>query len=263
MKNFLKEPLVHFVLLGLVIYGYYLYVTPQSSQSVQKEVIAFSSYDIETMKNSYRRHPSEEINGSIVDLLVKKSFFDEVFLQEAFALGLEKQDDTIRKKLLKKMDYILSQNNCKEPSEKQLYEYFEKQKQNYQDRKSVRFVMILFYDLRNAQEISKYINYIDLDDAEFSTFRFTFEEALEKYGRYFANELFRLQKGVWSAPLHLKDKNVLVKIISFETTGKEAVFENVEFQVYSDYKAKCALEQKRKKIDKILSRYILKIEDDR
>ncbi|NPA66689.1 MAG: peptidyl-prolyl cis-trans isomerase, partial [Epsilonproteobacteria bacterium] len=88
----------------------------------------------------------------------------------------------------------------------------------------------------------------------------SYPEIQQQYGRYFAQQLFLLKKGKWSQPIQTQDGFMLIKVISYDKLGEKQRFDDVEYQVYNDYKNDFIKENKEKKLQKILKRYQLDIQ---
>ncbi len=105
MKAFFKEPLVHFLLLGAVIFGLYA-VLDDSPPPVAKNTIVISTDDarrlVAEFEATWRRPPSEQELGEIIDATIR----EEVYVREALALGLDRDDAVIRRRLQMKMEFL-------------------------------------------------------------------------------------------------------------------------------------------------------------
>ena len=104
MKRILKEPLVHFLLLGAAIFIGYSFVSKGSSGEGGKIVITRGQLASmwEGFTLTRQREPSrEEWEG-----LIRDRVREEVYYREALALGLDKDDTIIRRRLQQKMEFV-------------------------------------------------------------------------------------------------------------------------------------------------------------
>ena len=98
MKRILQEPLLHFLLLGaglFVVYG----LIPNRDKIGEQSKIVITKGQIEnlatTFAKSWQRPPTaEELLG-----LVRERVREEVYFREALALGLDKDDTVIIRRL--------------------------------------------------------------------------------------------------------------------------------------------------------------------
>jgi hypothetical protein len=101
------EPLMHFVLIGLVIFWVFDVMddTPDEMQTMEIVVSEqVASRLAESFAGAWRRPPNtEELDGLIDDFIR-----EEVLVREAFALGLNRNDTVIRKRLRQKMVFLAS-----------------------------------------------------------------------------------------------------------------------------------------------------------
>lgn len=104
MKRFLKDPLLHFLLLGAAIFVAYSFVSKTDNAGPGQIVI--TQGQIENMATvfakAWQRPPTaEELAG-----LVRERVREEVYCREAMALGLDQDDTVIRRRLRQKMEFI-------------------------------------------------------------------------------------------------------------------------------------------------------------
>ena len=104
LKRLLKEPLFHFLLLALVIFAAYSVLGPTSA--VRPDGIVVTAPKIEQMAavfaKTWQRPPTAEELKGLIDDYVK----EEIYVREATALGLDKDDTVIRRRLRQKMEFM-------------------------------------------------------------------------------------------------------------------------------------------------------------
>jgi len=102
MKKFLREPLLHFIILGTLIFGIYRFVPSTNASttfivSEQRIQILF-----EIFQATWHRAPTKkELNALIDDHIL-----EELYYREALLLGLDQDDPVIRRRLQQKMEFI-------------------------------------------------------------------------------------------------------------------------------------------------------------
>lgn len=246
VKKIFSEPLVKFLLLGGLLYIYYINVTT-TTVAPQKETIKLSKHDIAMMQKSYEQKHHRKMNAVEEKAYIMQAYYDKVLLKEAYALKLEKSDALISKRLLKEMRFILlkSAKNI-EPTEKELLRYYKNNIKEYSELKRLSFSNIIFqdsndeinatYDMLQIAEVNaskaaffgepvEGFNYVD--NADYKTVE-------EKFGKYFASKLWRLKEGTWSKPIHSKlGKNIV--FITKKLVGDAYSFDEVQDRVYSDF----------------------------
>ncbi len=152
MRSFLKQPLVHFLLIGLgffllfkvfgdsddmdsrtivvnkdALMNYYQYQSQAFNEEVfEKRLASMSEKELEQLINSYIR--------------------DEVLYREAMAMGLEKEDNIIRRRLIQKVEFIsegVAEAGTK-LTDKEIADYYEENKQKYYLSPYVTFTHVFF-----------------------------------------------------------------------------------------------------------------------
>ena len=106
MRRLLREPLVHFVLLGAMLFGAQALLGGSVEASDREIVIAEG--DIESMValflKTWQRPPSaEELQGLIDDRVIEQMLY-----REALALGLDRDDTIVRRRMRQKMEFLVA-----------------------------------------------------------------------------------------------------------------------------------------------------------
>ena len=101
----LREPLLHFLLIGIAVFALYQAGSPLEPASAQR-VIEVTPAQVERLAGQFeavwRRRPSEaELTGLVEDFVR-----EEVYYREALALGLDRDDTVIRRRLRQKMEFL-------------------------------------------------------------------------------------------------------------------------------------------------------------
>ena len=104
LKSLLKEPLVHFLALGLVIFAVYHVLNGPDAREPDKIVV--SQARIEQLgglfAKTWQRPPTAQEFKALIDDYVK----EEILYREALALGLDKHDTVVRRRLRQKMEFL-------------------------------------------------------------------------------------------------------------------------------------------------------------
>ena len=104
LQRLLREPLLHFLAIGGLIFVFYTAVSGPALTPVNAIVIGPER--IEQLAKGFQavwRHPpsADELNG-IIDDAVR----EEVYYREALALGLDRNDTIVRRRLRQKMEFL-------------------------------------------------------------------------------------------------------------------------------------------------------------
>jgi hypothetical protein len=219
MKRLLKEPLSHFMLLGVLIFIVFSVVSDEEI-SVDGKKIVVSAGDIERLSANWSRKwnrlPTErELQG-----LVGSYIREEVYYREALALGLDKDDTVLRRRLMQKMEFLSNDlADLNNPDETSLNDYFIENKDKYELPARVSFTHIYFSADRHGIQLfdhaEKALTEIrssspsiprapDRGDPFMLQYDFTLESPFQvarQFGQAFAEQLFQLDTGDWQGPI--------------------------------------------------------------
>ena len=105
MKKILKEPLFHFLVIGALIFVVFSAFNKEEVSTGGKKIVV-SSGDIERLaanwSKKWNRQPTEDELKGLVNSYIK----EEVYYREALALGLDKDDSILRRRLMQKMEFL-------------------------------------------------------------------------------------------------------------------------------------------------------------
>ena len=112
VRRILREPLLHFLLLGLALFAYYGRVAPDDDG---KRRIVVTQADVDLLatqfQGTWNRPPSPgELNG-----LVDSYVHDEILYREGVALGLDRDDAVIKRRVRQKLDVIFEESVAQQP----------------------------------------------------------------------------------------------------------------------------------------------------
>lgn len=147
-SSLLREPLVHFLVLGLLIFAVDYYMRPPADSRRTINVDAKVENTLVTLfKDGQGREPTQEE----VDRLVKRWLLNEIYYREALALGLDQGDAMIRSRLVLKMrDVLLNNLVLDPPSDDTLRAWFEANRKRYDTPKRYDIVQFLVADAKSG-----------------------------------------------------------------------------------------------------------------
>lgn len=125
MRKFLEEPLLHFVLLGALIFAGYAWLN--HGQDTTTGQILVSRGQIENLRLSYSRVWQRQPTPAEMDGLIQDHVREEVLAREAVKLGLDRDDTVIRRRLRQKMEFVASDLAVPaQPTDAELESFLEK-----------------------------------------------------------------------------------------------------------------------------------------
>ena len=121
IRRLLREPLLHFALLGAAIFGAYRLIAPPASDASEIVITAdrIASITAQFSASHGGRPPYEDELRAAVDAYVR----DEMLYREGLALGLDRDDPVVRNRIRQKADLLSEDALTSEPSDRDLEAY--------------------------------------------------------------------------------------------------------------------------------------------
>ena len=128
MMNFLKklarEPLLHFLVLAAALFVAYSFVSKGSSDEGGKIVI--TQGQLASMWESFTQTRQREPTRDEWEGLIRERVKEEVYYREALALGMDKDDLIIRRRLQQKMEFVSDDVSAQaQPTDDELRAYLQ------------------------------------------------------------------------------------------------------------------------------------------
>lgn len=276
MKRWLKEPLLHFLLLGAGIFLAYR-LMPRTVSSGEPGEIIVTQGQIEHLAagftKTWQRPPTqEELTG-----LVRDRVREEVYCREAIAMGLDKDDTVIRRRLRQKMEFISDDlTGQAEPNDAELNAYLQAHPNTFRVPPRVTFRQVYLspktrgdHLSRDATELLARLNQADsppdssdLGDALMLESDFTNEsvdEIARQFGEKFSTQLNGLLTGQWHGPIESGYGAHLV-LVTQRTEGHMPALAEVRDAVLRKWSSVRRLEANQKFYQELLKRYTVTIE---
>ena len=138
----LREPLLHFLLIGAVVFGAFTYLAdpePPREEAAITVTLDQTQRLAEAFEATWRRAPTgDEIEG-----LIEGYLREEVLVREALALSLDQNDAVIRQRLAQKMAFLIeSAVQSVEPGQGELATFFQENADAYQVEHRLAFEQI-------------------------------------------------------------------------------------------------------------------------
>jgi parvulin-like peptidyl-prolyl isomerase len=137
VEKFFREPLVHFLLIGAGLFllfgwrgGPASLPAGQSGPQSAKIVVPQSDIDqmVATFTRTWQRPPTEGEAKGLVEDFVR----NEIYYREALAIGLDRDDSVIRRRMRQKMEFIFEDITAQtEPTDEELLAYMKKHPDSY------------------------------------------------------------------------------------------------------------------------------------
>jgi hypothetical protein len=212
LSKILKEPLLHFLLIGACLFGLYTWLNPAAMQSDKRIVVDQGriNYLVQRFKRVWQRAPNEQERQSLIEDFI----IEEIYYREALAMGIDKNDPVIRRRLRQKMElYTDNLASTLAPSDAQLNEYLQQHPDKFKSDARYTFKQVFLNTDAAAEKLDERLKTIEskLSKGERvkgdpSLFPGSFEDAdafsvNRTFGHEFAEKLDQLPLNQWSPPI--------------------------------------------------------------
>lgn len=241
----LREPLLHFLLIGTVLFVAYIWFGERPREeafeiTIPAERIAHANWGFE---QQWGRPPNDLEKEQIVDELVR----DDVYYREALAQGLDKDDDAIRSRLRAKLEFISQDVSAiEEPSDEALAAFVREHPEDFPAPPRIGFRQVFVSQDSASAEVNIRISAIrerlmgneadadpaslsDPSDLPFETETTSVRAIAGTFGDRFAERLVRLEPGQWSGPIESQRGLHFVYVTAREEGGSAALDDVYDF----------------------------------
>ena len=127
LKRWLREPLQHFLLLGLVLFSAYAYMQRGRGGVESSKQIAITLDELRQMDMYFESQWHRQPTPAEFQAMVEDRVREEVLYREALAMGLDKDDIIVKRRMAQKMQFLAEDvAAAHEPSTAELKAWFEK-----------------------------------------------------------------------------------------------------------------------------------------
>jgi hypothetical protein len=213
--KFLKEPFLHFIVLGCLIFALYSAFGPNDEDgALVKEEINVSVGKVEQLSaiflKTWQRPPTrDELQGLIDDYIL-----EEAYTRMAAEMGLDKDDTVIRRRLRQKMEFLTADVAAlSDPSDEELAAYLAANPEDFREDPRFDFQQI-YFNLKKLGDTAKDVlggtlaklragEAIEghptlLPNASVDT---PLRDIARNFGNDFAEQIPALPSGEWQGPL--------------------------------------------------------------
>jgi hypothetical protein len=209
-RRVLREPLLHFLLLGLALFLYYGRVAPDDDGG-KRIVVSQAQVDLLStqFQATWSRPPTpDELNG-----LVESYIRDEILYREGRSLGLDQDDAVIKRRVRQKLDVMIEESIAQNsPTDADLQAYLDANPETFRKPPVVSFEQVYFgaegdVDSKLARARSALQQGADPATLGQPTLlparqdRMPLDLVARDFGKEFADSLAGLTVGEWSQPV--------------------------------------------------------------
>ena len=273
----LREPLLHFLLIGAAIYIAYGQFAAPTAQPDDKS-ITVTAGEVEWMQTSWQKRWNRPPTAEEMDGLIQQYIHETVLYREAVTMGLNKHDMVIRRRLAQKLEFLAKDLvSLTPPSEQDLQSWFDAHQALYQRPMLYTFTQV-FIDpdkrgdatLADAERIKAELvaGGNSTEDPGALGDRFILQnyypqkdrvEIQKQFGSGFAESLAALTPGEWQGPV-LSGYGVHLVYVQQVIEPPPPTLAEVRERVTQDWKASRGDEINNQFYDKLREQYTVIIE---
>jgi peptidyl-prolyl cis-trans isomerase C len=141
----LREPLVHFLVAGFALFVLYALLQPERFAADTSHRIELSATDVARVELAFvarwqRQPTAAELRG-----LLASEVRNEILSREAIALGLDKDDVILKRRLAQKMEFLADDvSGLREPTQEELRAWFDANKSEFAQPSRITFRHVYF-----------------------------------------------------------------------------------------------------------------------
>jgi peptidyl-prolyl cis-trans isomerase C len=271
----LREPLLHFLFLGAVIFLVSAAREGQRPREDAAKAINITADTIAWLRDGYskqwhRAPDADELRGLVHDHLR-----EEVLYREALAMGLDQNDSIVRRRMAQKMDFLTQDIAAAvEADEATQREYFKQNASRYSKAARVSFRHVFFSNERRGTKLEAdsaaalvaltdganeetlgdpFLGEHELSDA-------TPDDIAAAFGRDFAEQVIMMPTGQWKGPV-ISSYGVHHVMVSGRAEPQAVPFEAVRDAVARDLSEERRRAANEDLIERLKAQYQITIDE--
>jgi hypothetical protein len=275
IRKFLREPLVHFIALGALVFLLFHFNANRDAPQDAKIVVTPGKVEqlVTGFSRTWHRPPTQlELDGLFDDYIR-----EEVLYREALAMGLDKDDTIVRRRMRQKLEFLTEEASTTVlPTDRDLQSWLDQHPDKFRVESAIAFSQVYFNTSRRGESASvaaakayarlnragKNIAPEELGDPTMLPHELPpsrVDEVASVFGKEFAQQIAQLEPGHWVGPVQSSYGWHLV-YVSERTEGRSRPLSEVREGVQREW-----LEARRKEIvdatySKLREKYAIVVE---
>jgi hypothetical protein len=271
----LREPLLHFLLIGAALFLLFHFLGGGRSEAPREIVVGEARVEAlaENFAKTWMRPPTaQELKGLADDYVA-----EEVYYREAIAMGLDRDDTVIRRRLRQKMEFISEDlASTVQPTDSQLQEYLEKHADKFVRASRLTFQQVFFSGEKRGQDASRDAerllaelqagrgpaNPLDAGDPRLLPAVMesaSSQEIANTFGSEFAAKVEEAPVGQWAGPFE-SGYGVHVVLVDQRDPGVMPTLAEIRPLVEREWASEQRTRTNKELLDKLLAKYEVRIE---
>jgi hypothetical protein len=278
IRKFLREPLVHFLALGAVVFLLFHFTFNRDQPQDGKIVVTPGKVEqlVTGFSRTWYRPPTQrELDGLVEDYIR-----EEVLYREALAMGLDKDDTIVRRRMRQKLEFLTEDTTAAaSPTDQDLQSWLDKHPDKFRVEPKMAFSQVYFNASRGGENASaaaskvlaqinsagKSVAAVELGDTTMLPHELPLarvDEIASVFGDEFAQQIVQLETGRWAGPVQSGYGWHLV-YVSERTEGTSRSLSEVREAVQREWLAARRKEIVDSTYSKLREKYVVVVEAPR
>jgi hypothetical protein len=275
VNRVLREPLVHFLAIGLFLF--LLFALVNDDQRNDGNRIDITDADVEQLVAIFRKQWQRPPNPQELQSLIDSRVREEVLYREGLAMGLDKDDTIVRRRLAQKVEFLMGDvSGVTEPDDATLQAYYDENAERYREPPRLSFSHIYFNTDRRGDQAATEAQAL-LERLRAASPRVTqapeegdpfmlprvyvdkrTDEIARDFGRAFSQEITGLETKRWHGPVASAYGLHLVYIASREEASQPPL-DQVRSRLTNDWLVEQRREADERIYERLRSRYEISV----
>jgi len=226
MKHLIRQPLLHFFVLGALLFVLFDVINVDSGEAPGEIVVDANRVAalVARFERTWQRPPTQAELDGLIDSYVR----EEILYREALALGLDQDDPVVRQRMAQKIEFMFD-GELPLPDEAELVEWLEAHADQYRASPKYAFEQVFFNPERHGDRLKETVQSalaaLDAGDGTVTGDSTLLPGRLELSGALTIERLFGpdfvigledLRVGTWAGPVRSAYGLHLVRIAEHE-----------------------------------------------
>jgi hypothetical protein len=269
VRRLLHEPLLHFLILGALLFALYGWLHGGARKAADEIVVTRGQLQsLQTQfERTRQRPPTADERQELVDGWVR----EEIFYREGLAMGLDRDDPVVRRRVAQKLEFIGDGSTPAPPTPLELQAWLDGNADRYQIEPRYTLTQVYFDIARHGErldaDVASALRSLDkgkMPDGDSTLLPPTLDRAPASqvtriFGLAFADALKALPLGAWQGPLRSTFGVHLVRLSAVEP-ARAATLGEARAAVERDFVQARAARLDAEQYQKLRARYVVRVD---
>jgi hypothetical protein len=270
--TFWKEPLVHFILIGMLLFFIHSFTNNENIGS--GSTILIDDDDVNRLITQYKQVWNEDPSQETIKKLIEDYVNSEMLYNEALAMNLDHNDEIIKRRLKQKYEFLVSDlATIQDPDVGELKAFYNKNSDQFQSEKLYSFSQYYFsFDNRQRPDIDarKFIKskkesrpdnnlHSDASHLKRTYINVIPQKIRSEFGNDFSEEIRTLSSIGWHGPVKSGYGFHAIHLLSIQLDSLQE-FDAVQHQVKEAYNKEMIDKYNKSIQEKLIENYTITYE---